>query len=99
MEKGGRVQLASDPAHKLVNPVLYRLEEAEACWRNVAAPVLWVAGAESKAAEFLKLSPRDLAARKTCFRQLTERIIPEAGHMLHHDQPERVAEVIEEFLG
>ena len=99
MEKEGRVQLASDPAHKLVNPVLYRLEEAEACWRNVAAPVLWVAGAESKAAEFLKLSAQDLAARKACFRQLTERVIADAGHMLHHDQPERVAEVIEEFLG
>jgi pimeloyl-ACP methyl ester carboxylesterase len=96
---GGRVELASDPAHKLVNPVLYRVEEAEACWRKVAAPVLWVVGAESKAVEFLKLSPQDLAARKSCFRQLTERVIPEAGHMLHHDQPERLAAVIEEFLG
>jgi len=95
----GRVELASDPAHKLVNPVLYRVEEAEACWRNVAAPVLWVAGAESKVAEMLKLSPEDLAARKACFRQLTERVISGAGHMLHHDQPERLAEVIEEFLG
>jgi pimeloyl-ACP methyl ester carboxylesterase len=94
-----RVALASDPAHKLVNPVLYRLEEAEACWRNVAAPVLWVAGAESKAAQMLKLSPADLAARKACFRHRTERIVAEAGHMLHHDQPERLAEVIEEFLG
>src|SRR3954470_15447548 len=37
---GGRVELASDPAHKRVNPVLYRVEDAEACWRNVAAPVL-----------------------------------------------------------
>ena len=95
----GRVELASDPAHKLVNPVLYRVEEAEACWRKVAAPVLWVVGAESKAAEFLKLSPQDLAARKACFQRLTERVIPEAGHMLHHDQPERLAAVIEEFLG
>jgi len=95
----GRVELASDPAHKLVNPLLYRLEEAEACWRKVAAPVLWVVGAESKAAEFLKLSPQDLAARKACFQRLTERVVPEAGHMLHHDQPERLAAVIEEFLG
>jgi pimeloyl-ACP methyl ester carboxylesterase len=47
----------------------------------------------------LKLSPEDLAARKACFRQLTERVISDAGHMLHHDQPERLAEVIEEFLG
>jgi pimeloyl-ACP methyl ester carboxylesterase len=46
----------------------------------------------------LKLSRADLAARKACFRRLTERIIPDAGHMLHHDQPERLAEAIEEFL-
>jgi len=95
----GRVALASDPAHKLVNPVLYRLEEAEACWKNVVAPVLWVVGAESKTPGMLKLSAVDLAARKAAFRSLTERIIPDSGHMLHHDRPERLAEVIEEFLG
>ena len=95
----GHVELSSDPVHKLVNPVLYRIEEAEACWRKVAAPVLWVAGAESKALEMLKLSSADLAERKGCFRNLTERVISGAGHMVHHDQPERLAEVIEEFLG
>jgi len=95
---GGRVELASDPAHKLVNPVLYRVEEAMACWRKATAPVLWVEGAESKASEFLKVSSADLAERKRCFQTLTERVIPEAGHMLHHDQPERLASVIEEFL-
>jgi len=30
---------------------------------------------------------------------LTERVIADAGHMVHHDQPERLATVIEEFLG
>ena len=94
----GRGELASDPAHKLVNPVLYRAEEAMACWRRVTAPVLWVEGAESKAHEFLKLSAADLAARKQCFGRLTQCVIAGAGHMLHHDQPERLAEVIEEFL-
>ena len=34
----GRVRLRFDPAHKRVNPVLYRREEAEACWREVRAP-------------------------------------------------------------
>jgi pimeloyl-ACP methyl ester carboxylesterase len=94
----GRVELASDPAHKLVNPVLYRLEETEACWRKVAAPVLWVTGAETEALEHLKLSVADLAARKACLRNLTERVIADAGHMLHHDQPGPLAEVIEAFL-
>jgi pimeloyl-ACP methyl ester carboxylesterase len=94
----GRVELASDPAHKLVNPVLYRIEEAEACWRNVAAPVLWVAGADSRIPAALKLDAGSLAARKACFRSLVERVIPDAGHMLHHDQPERLAAEVEAFL-
>jgi pimeloyl-ACP methyl ester carboxylesterase len=94
----GRVEMASDPAHKLVNPVLYRVEEAEACWRNVAAPVLWVSGADSGTSTMLKLAPEDLAARKACFQRLTERVIPDSGHMLHHDQPEKLAQAIEEFL-
>jgi len=47
----------------------------------------------------LKLSSADLAGRKACFLQLTERVIAGAGHMVHHDQPERLAAVIEEFLG
>ena len=98
LQPGGRVELASDPAHKLVNPVLYRVEEAEACWRNVVAPVLWVAGAETKIPETLKLEPHALAARKACFRNLAERVVPDAGHMLHHDQPGKLAAVIEEFL-
>src|SRR5262245_38922399 len=94
----GRVALASDPAHKLVNPVLYRAEEAEACWRKVAAPVLCVSGSETEIPKMLKVSDADLAARKKSFTHLTERVVSGAGHMLHHDQPEKLAEVIEEFL-
>lgn len=94
----GRVALASDPLHKLVNPVLYRVDEAAACWKNVSAPVLWVSGSETEIPKMLKLSDADIEARKASFRNLTERVIPGAGHMLHHDQPERLAEVIEEFL-
>jgi pimeloyl-ACP methyl ester carboxylesterase len=90
--------MASDPAHKRVNPVLYRAEEAEACWRQVVAPVLWVVGAESSTPTMLKLPAEELAARKACFQRLSERMIPDSGHMLHHDQPELLAQVIEEFL-
>ena len=97
-ESGGRVALRGDPAHKIVNPVQYQLEEAEACWRAVTAPVLWVEGAETRTAAMLGLTATDLAARKACFLRLTECVIPAAGHMLHHDQPERLAAAIEAFL-
>ncbi len=46
-EQGGEVVLRGDPAHKIVNPVLYRYEEVHACWQKVEAPVLWVDAAES----------------------------------------------------
>ena len=94
----GRVVLRSDPAHKRVNPVLYRIEEAEACWRKVTAPMLWVEGAESQSLKWLRLDPAAYEARKRCFATLVACTIPDAGHMLHHDQPQRLASTIEEFL-
>jgi pimeloyl-ACP methyl ester carboxylesterase len=30
--------------------------------------------------------------------KLTHAVIEDAGHMLHHDQPEKLAQLIEEFL-
>lgn len=94
----GRVELRSDPAHKLINPVAYQLEEAMACWRNVAARVLWIYGAESNTMERMRINAADHAARKACFRSLREHTLSDAGHMLHHDQPERLAALVEAFL-
>ncbi len=90
--------LRSDPAHKRINPVPYRLEEAKACWRKVSAPVVWVVGAESRVRGRLRLIDADLAERKACFPSLEEAVIEEAGHMLHHDQPERLARSLEKFF-
>lgn len=94
----GRVVLRGDPAHKLVNPVPYRLPEAMACWRQVIADVLWVEGEESGAPARLHLSEADLAERRACFRSLRLARLPDADHMLHHDQPEALARLIEAFL-
>jgi pimeloyl-ACP methyl ester carboxylesterase len=94
----GRVELRSDPAHKLINPVSYQLEEAMACWRNVAAPVLWIDGAESKTMERMRINGGDHEARKACFRTISAHTIQDAGHMLHHDQPETLARLIEAHL-
>jgi len=94
----GRVELRSDPAHKLINPVAYQLEEAMACWRNVSARVLWIYGVESNTMERMRINSADHDARKACFRDLQAHVLNEAGHMLHHDQPERLAALIEAFL-
>ncbi len=94
----GEIVLRGDPAHKRVNPVPYRLAEAMACWRSVRADVLWVEGDQSGAAQRLNLSTADLEERRRCFASLRCERVADAGHMLHHDQPEAVARLIEDFL-
>lgn len=87
----------ADPAHKFVNPVLYRREEAEACWRAATAPTLIVLGAESEAVRQLgsDASEAYLRAHHATAEVVT---LPDAGHMLHHDVPEATATLIESFL-
>jgi len=97
-EEGPSVVLRGDPAHKIVNPLLYRIEEAQACWREVSAPVLWVDAAGSDTLKRLGLSEAQHAERRNCFRNLKYVTVREAGHMLHHDQPQEVARLIEEFI-
>ena len=94
----GGVILRSDPAHKLINATLYRLDEARACWERVVAPVLWIDAAESETIARMKLTPEALAERRAAFKNLKYHTVKDAGHMLHHDQPEQVARLIEDFL-
>lgn len=94
-----QIEMLSDPRHKRANPVLFRLDELIACWREVTAPTLWVFARGSKGTGYLKDTPEQLAERKSAFRDYRELWIENAGHMMHHDQPTAVARVIEEFLG
>ena len=94
----GTVVLRGDPAHKIVNPVLYRYEEVRACWKEVRAPVLWVDADESTALKRIGLDAQHYDERRAAFAHLRYVTVREAGHMLHHDQPKAVAALIEEFL-
>jgi pimeloyl-ACP methyl ester carboxylesterase len=94
---GGGVQVLGDPRHKRVNAVLYRREEAEACWNEIVAPVLYVVAAQS---EFLPRLGED--GRPDCMRQIIRRFEPctieDASHMVHHERPAELASAIEAFL-
>jgi pimeloyl-ACP methyl ester carboxylesterase len=93
----GGVQVRADPAHKRVNPVLYRREEAEACWREIEAPVLYVVAGQS---DFLPRLGDD--GRPENMARLIRRLEPcpieDASHMVHHEQPEQLARQIEAFF-
>ena len=86
-----------DPAHKRVNPILYRRAEVEACWAEVRAPLLYVAGEESDFLERLQGAGAPEQVRHLV-PQLEPRVVAAAGHMVHHDQPAAVARLLEEFL-
>jgi len=95
---GGEVVLHSDPRHKTFNPYLFRIDEAIACWRRVTAPVLLVSGRQSEIPARMKDTPEQLAERKGAFRDRREVVLDDCGHMMHHDQPQRLAQLIEDFL-
>lgn len=93
-----KVELLHDPRHKRTNPVLFRIEELIACWRECTAPAHWVFARDSKGTGYLKDTPEQLAERKNAFRDYRESWIEDAGHMMHHDQPAAVARLIESFI-
>ncbi|MGE0311278.1 MAG: alpha/beta fold hydrolase [Lautropia sp.] len=93
----GRQVVRADPAHRRVNPVLYRLDEVLACWRAIEAPVLWVSSdADDASHRFTRTA--EYRQRLTAIARLTEKEVADAGHMLHHDQPAAVARLVEEFF-
>jgi pimeloyl-ACP methyl ester carboxylesterase len=97
----GEWEILGDPAHKMPGPLLYQVEEVLACWRRITAPVLWV---EAEHTDMWRwMGPKEEARhevdrRLTQLAKVTPRMMPDAGHMLHHDQPEMLARMIEDFL-
>lgn len=96
-ETGNGIELKADPAHKLPNAVQYRRAEAMACRAAIQARVLVVTGQDSDFFEAGKawLDAGQAAAEYPRAESVT---IPGAGHMVHFEQPARLARVIEDFL-
>ena len=94
----GSWRIRSDPAHKRINPVLYRREEAEACWRRIEAPVLFVVAAESTHMSSLG-ADATVERMSGLIRGLEPVEIAAASHMIHHDQPAVLAATIVDFFG
>jgi pimeloyl-ACP methyl ester carboxylesterase len=97
----GEWEILGDPAHKMPGPLLYQIDEVLACWRRITAPVLWV---EAEHTDMWRwMGPKEEARHEVDRRlaqlaKVTPRMMPDAGHMLHHDQPEMLAGMIEAFL-
>ena len=77
-------------------------------WSAITAPVLAVSGAEAwetwwarpggPFADRVKMTDEQLAGRLALFSDIEHVELPEAGHMVHFDQPERVNQLVNDFL-
>jgi pimeloyl-ACP methyl ester carboxylesterase len=99
-DEDGLWRILGDSAHKIINAQLFRVEEVLAIYRHISAPLLnieaetnemndWYQGRYTQAEyhERLKAVPNS--------RTLT---VPNAAHMMHHDQPDWLARELEAFL-
>ncbi|QXZ10524.1 alpha/beta hydrolase [Comamonas sp. Y33R10-2] len=96
----GRWHILGDAAHKLTNPYMYRVDEALACLATITAPTLSVEAADDSLGQWYKgsYSLAQYHERLKHIAQCEIAVVEDAGHMLHHDQPEAVARLIEDFL-
>ncbi|WP_144327204.1 alpha/beta fold hydrolase [Tepidimonas charontis] len=93
--------IRGDVAHKVRSSQLYRLDEVLAVHAAIAAPVLAVVASDDSLAQWFRNGEHSL---EEFFRRL--QVVPhcrtarvdDAGHMLHHDQPQQVAALIEAHL-
>ena len=92
-------QILGNPAHKLPNAQLFRLDEVLAVYQCITAPTLSV---EASSNSLARWSPDYTLAqyheRLQSVPNATVAVMQDAGHMLHHDQPELLAQLVEDFL-
>jgi pimeloyl-ACP methyl ester carboxylesterase len=99
--EAGQWEILGDGAHKRPSPILYQESEVMACWAQTTAPVLWVEADQTDVWKWMGGKERAriaIAARQKAIPKLITAMLTDAGHMLHHDQPEALAKIVEQFL-
>ena len=95
-----RYEILADPLHKRSSPTLYQRDEALECWKLITARVLFVQGDRTDLSGWWgrRYTLEEFHARLDVVPQVERRVLAPAGHMLHHDQPEALATLLETFL-
>ena len=96
----GEWRILGHAAHKVVNPNLFKVDEAQAIYERITAPTLCVVADSDSMGQWWKdtYTLDEFKRRIAAVPQLTHAVIEDAGHMLHHDQPAALAKLIEDFL-
>jgi pimeloyl-ACP methyl ester carboxylesterase len=96
----GRYEILGDPIHKRGTPMLYQRDEVLECWKLITAPVMWVEGDQTDVSRWwgTRYTKSEFHERLNVVGRVERHVLAPAGHMLHHDQPEALARLLENFL-
>jgi pimeloyl-ACP methyl ester carboxylesterase len=96
----GKWHILGDPAHKIINANLFRVDEALEIYRRISAPVLAVEAGDDSLGQWWqgKYTLAEYHERLKAVSDVRLGRVEDAGHMLHHDQPQALARLIEDFL-
>jgi pimeloyl-ACP methyl ester carboxylesterase len=96
----GLWRILGDAAHKITNAQLYRVDEVLEIYKAIAAPTLCVEAGDDSLRQWWqgKYTLEEYNERLAYVPQLSRGLVRDAGHMLHHDQPAQVAQLVENFL-
>ena len=96
----GKWAILGHAAHKVSSAQLYRLDETLEIYRRISMPVLAVEAADDSLSLWWKgeFTLAQHHQRLKMVPQVEMARVENAGHMLHHDQPEVLAGLIERFI-
>ena len=96
----GKWRIMGEPAHKITSAQLYRLDEVLEIYKCISAPTLAIEASDDSMGLWWKgkYSLDEYHERLKLLHHAQVAVIQDAGHMLHHDQPQKLATLIEGFL-
>jgi pimeloyl-ACP methyl ester carboxylesterase len=100
-EADGKWHILGDPAHKITNANLFRVDEVLEIYKAIRAPLLAVEASDDSLGQWWqgRYTLAEYHERLKSVSDMRLGHIADAGHMLHHDQPVALARLIEDFLG
>jgi pimeloyl-ACP methyl ester carboxylesterase len=99
-DEHGRWVILGEPAHKIISAHLYQVDEALATYQRISAPVLSITASDDSLGQWWKgqYTLAQYQERLRAVPRLQQAVVQDAGHMMHHDQPDALARLIEDFL-
>ena len=97
----GQWRILGDAAHKITNASLFRVDETLELYKSISAPTLVIEASDNSLDQWWqgKYTLAEFHERLKSVPAVEQANVADAGHMLHHDQPEKLAELIQKFLG